>query len=103
MFCVLNMLFYHPVSEATPDSKITGAYCSPVMAVRTFPARSFQYQRGVHGPLLARHGGTSFPCSLVPLSTREESTALCSPVMAVCTFPARLFLSGGYKDVVCLC
>ncbi len=27
MFCILNMLFYHPVSEATPDSKITGAYC----------------------------------------------------------------------------
>ncbi len=26
MFCILNMLFYHPVSEATPDSKITGAY-----------------------------------------------------------------------------
>ncbi len=27
MFCILNMLFYHPVSEATPNSKITGAYC----------------------------------------------------------------------------
>jgi hypothetical protein len=26
MFCILNLLFYHPVSEATPDSKITGAY-----------------------------------------------------------------------------
>ncbi len=27
MFCILNILFYHPVSEATPNSKITGAYC----------------------------------------------------------------------------
>jgi hypothetical protein len=25
MFCILNILFYHPVSEATPDSKITGS------------------------------------------------------------------------------
>ncbi len=27
MFCILIILFYHPVSEATPNSKITGAYC----------------------------------------------------------------------------
>jgi hypothetical protein len=26
------MLFYHPVSEATPDSKITGAYCAPLFS-----------------------------------------------------------------------
>ncbi len=26
MICSLNMLFNHPVSEATPNSKITGAY-----------------------------------------------------------------------------
>jgi hypothetical protein len=27
MICSLNILFNHPVSEATPNSKITGAYC----------------------------------------------------------------------------
>jgi hypothetical protein len=27
MICNLNILYYHPVSEATPNSKITGAYC----------------------------------------------------------------------------
>ncbi len=27
MISILNILFYHPVSEATPNSKITGAYC----------------------------------------------------------------------------
>jgi hypothetical protein len=26
MICSLNILFNHPVSEATPNSKITGAY-----------------------------------------------------------------------------
>ncbi len=26
MICFLNILFNHPVSEATPNSKITGAY-----------------------------------------------------------------------------
>jgi hypothetical protein len=26
MICILNILYYHPVSEATPNSKITGAY-----------------------------------------------------------------------------
>jgi hypothetical protein len=26
MISILNILFYHPVSEATPNSKITGAY-----------------------------------------------------------------------------
>ncbi len=29
MICSLNILFNHPVSEATPNSKITGAYCTP--------------------------------------------------------------------------
>ncbi len=33
MICILNILFNHPVSEATPNSEITGAYC----------AASFQY------------------------------------------------------------
>jgi hypothetical protein len=28
MLCSLNILFNHPVSEATPNSKITGAYCA---------------------------------------------------------------------------
>ncbi len=28
MICSLNILFNHPVSEATPNSKITGAYCT---------------------------------------------------------------------------
>jgi len=28
MISILNILFYHPVSEATPNSKITGAYCT---------------------------------------------------------------------------
>ncbi len=28
MICILNILFNHPVSEATPNSKITGAYCT---------------------------------------------------------------------------
>jgi hypothetical protein len=28
MICILNILFNHPVSEATPNSKITGAYWS---------------------------------------------------------------------------
>ncbi len=27
MICILNILFNHPVSEATPNSKITGAQC----------------------------------------------------------------------------
>ncbi len=31
MISILNILFYHPVSEATPDSKITGAYCAVCM------------------------------------------------------------------------
>ncbi len=26
MICILNILFNHPVSEAPPNSKITGAY-----------------------------------------------------------------------------
>jgi hypothetical protein len=29
MISILNILFYHPVSEATPNSKITGAYFAP--------------------------------------------------------------------------
>jgi hypothetical protein len=28
MICILNILYYHPISEATPNSKITGAYCA---------------------------------------------------------------------------
>ena len=35
MFCILNMLFYHPVCEATPDSKITGAYCTVRVSFQT--------------------------------------------------------------------
>jgi hypothetical protein len=34
MFCILNILFYHPVSEATPNSKITGAYCTEVRVLK---------------------------------------------------------------------
>ncbi len=31
MISILNILFYHPVSEATPNSKITGAYWAGVV------------------------------------------------------------------------
>ncbi len=34
MFCILNILFYHPISEATPDSKITGAYSAGTKNLR---------------------------------------------------------------------
>ncbi len=34
MISILNIFFYHPVSEATPNSKITGAYCVACGPVR---------------------------------------------------------------------
>jgi hypothetical protein len=34
MICSLNILFNHSVSEATPNSKITGAYCSSWIRIR---------------------------------------------------------------------
>ncbi len=52
MFRILNILFYHPASEATPNSKITGAYwifhflqsgqnrCTLLPATPTFPTIS---------------------------------------------------------------
>jgi hypothetical protein len=33
MICILNMLFNHPVSEATPNSEITGAYYTVISNV----------------------------------------------------------------------
>jgi hypothetical protein len=32
MICSLNILFNHPVSEATPNSKSTGTYCTLCLA-----------------------------------------------------------------------
>jgi len=35
MICILNILYYHPVSEATPNSKITGAYSPLNISAKT--------------------------------------------------------------------
>jgi hypothetical protein len=44
MISILNILFYHPVSEATPNSKITGAYCPRAAAGMWFSyERSFVF------------------------------------------------------------
>ncbi len=61
MFCILNILFYHPVSEATPNSKITGAYCTVYLFIIIsllkkyssrdtilFKVTSVKVQHGVH-------------------------------------------------------
>jgi hypothetical protein len=47
MICSLNILFNHPVSEATPNSKITGAYSSDCLTVQHAATPHTVNQKGI--------------------------------------------------------